>query len=162
MAQLLAVAAVIAITVVALGGVTAKYPNAGVGCLAFPLCGANPDVPASAVAVQWAHRLAAYAYAFYMIALATWSLQRRELESRPVLTAIRVAVGLVVLQVLIAGAMIGMKLPPVLRSAHEATGVAIWLTTFVAAYLAHRAAAVGETEPAAASSGPLSTATVRA
>lgn len=159
MAQLLAVAAALAITVVALGGVTAKYPNAGVGCLAFPLCGANPEVPASAVAVQWAHRLAAYAYAFYMIVLVTWSIQRRDLESRPVLMAVRVALALVMIQVLIAGAMIGLKLPPVLRSAHEATGVALWLTTFVAAYLAHLAAAVaGTAESARISTASLSAA----
>lgn len=163
MATLLAGAAAIAITVVALGGVTAKYPNAGVGCLAFPLCGANPDVPASAVAVQWAHRLAAYTYAFYMIAAVAWSVGRRAKESAAVLTAIRVALGLVAAQVLIAGAMIGLKLPPVLRSAHEAVGVAIWVTTFVAAYLAHRAAAGHEAvDVATAGRQPLSTAAIRA
>ena len=163
MAQVLTGAAAVAITVVALGGVTAKYPNAGIGCLAFPLCGANHDVPASAAAVQWAHRLAAYTYAFYMIVVAIWSLRRGEVESRPVLTTIRVALGLVVVQVLIAGAMIGLKLPAVLRSAHEATGVAIWLTTFVAAYLARRAAAVDEaTEVAIEAAATLSTATIRA
>jgi cytochrome c oxidase assembly protein subunit 15 len=163
MAQLLAGAAAVAITVVALGGVTAKYPNAGAGCLSFPLCGANPDVAASAVAVQWAHRLAAYSYAFYMIALVAWSRRRSGIESPSVMTAIRVALALVLLQVLIAGAMIGLKLPPVLRSAHEATGVALWLTTFVAAYLAHRTAEGGESASfAAAADAPLSTATIRA
>ena len=32
--------------------------------------------------------------------------------------------------------MIGMHLPPVLRSLHEATGVSIWIATFALAYLA--------------------------
>jgi hypothetical protein len=41
-----------------------------------------------------------------------------------------------VLQLLIAGAMIGMRLPPVLRSLHEAVGVSIWIATFLLAYLA--------------------------
>jgi len=31
-----------------------------------------------------------------------------------------------------------MHLPPVLRSLHEATGVGIWLSCFVLAYLARR------------------------
>jgi hypothetical protein len=35
--------------------------------------------------------------------------------------------------------MILLHLPPVLRSLHEATGVAIWLSCFVLAYLARRA-----------------------
>jgi hypothetical protein len=41
-----------------------------------------------------------------------------------------------VLQLLVAGAMIGMHLPPVLRSLHEATGVSVWIATFALAYLA--------------------------
>ena len=39
-------AAVLAILAVALGGLTAKYPGAPVGCTTVPLCGANPDVDA--------------------------------------------------------------------------------------------------------------------
>ncbi|HEY2066284.1 MAG TPA: hypothetical protein VGG84_10035, partial [Gemmatimonadaceae bacterium] len=44
-----------------------------------------------------------------------------------------------VLQLLVAGAMIGMRLPPVLRSLHEATGVSIWIAAFALAYLARLA-----------------------
>ena len=40
------------------------------------------------------------------------------------------------LQLLVAGAMIGMKLPPVLRSVHQAVGVSIWISTFAFAYIA--------------------------
>ena len=32
--------------------------------------------------------------------------------------------------------MIGLRLPPVMRSLHEATGVSIWIATFALAYLA--------------------------
>jgi hypothetical protein len=35
--------------------------------------------------------------------------------------------------------MIGMHLPPMLRSLHEATGVSIWIATFALAYLARLA-----------------------
>ena len=39
--------------------------------------------------------------------------------------------------------MIGMHLPPVLRSLHEATGVSIWIATFALAYLARSGAELG-------------------
>ena len=40
------------------------------------------------------------------------------------------------LQLAVAAAMVLGKLPPVLRSLHEATGVSIWIATFALAYLA--------------------------
>src|SRR5207244_4948973 len=50
------------------------------------------------------------------------------------------ALGLVLAQFAIAGAMVLLHLPPVLRSLHEATGVGIWLSCFVLAYLAKEGA----------------------
>jgi hypothetical protein len=44
----------------------------------------------------------------------------------------------VALQLVIASSMILLHLPPVLRSLHEATGVGIWLSCFLLAYLARR------------------------
>jgi hypothetical protein len=44
----------------------------------------------------------------------------------------------VVLQLCLASAMILFRLPKVLRSLHEATGVGIWLSCFVLAYLARK------------------------
>src|SRR5581483_1677416 len=49
-------AAILAIFAVALGGLTAKYPGASVGCTTVPLCGQNPAQPASAAYVQMTHR----------------------------------------------------------------------------------------------------------
>jgi heme A synthase len=54
--------------------------------------------------------------------------------------------GVVVLQIALGAAMVLLVFPPVLRSAHQATGIALWLTTFVTAYLARIAA--GATTPA--------------
>ena len=51
-----------------------------------------------------------------------------------------VAFGMVILQLGVASSMVLMHLPPVLRSLHEATGVGIWLSCFVLAYLARRVA----------------------
>jgi hypothetical protein len=62
--------------------------------------------------------------------------QRKHRESPIILRAATIALSLGVLQLLVAGAMIGMHLPPVLRSLHEATGVSIWIATFALAYLA--------------------------
>ena len=39
-------AAILAILAVALGGLTAKYPGASVGCTTVPSCGRNPAVEA--------------------------------------------------------------------------------------------------------------------
>jgi len=52
----------------------------------------------------------------------------------------------------VASSMILLHLPPVLRSLHEATGVGIWLSCFVFAYLASRARSgpIVEGEPIAA------------
>jgi hypothetical protein len=41
--------------------------------------------------------------------------------------------------------MILATLPPMLRSLHQAIGIAVWLTLFAAAYLARRAATASRT-----------------
>ena len=50
--------------------------------------------------------------------------------------AATIALALGVLQLVVAGAMMLVHLPPVLRSLHEATGVGIWIGAFALAYLA--------------------------
>jgi heme A synthase len=58
-----------------------------------------------------------------------------------------IALGLVLTQLAIASAMVLLHLPPVLRSLHEATGVGIWLSCFLLAYLARIAASAARYEP---------------
>jgi heme A synthase len=53
---------------------------------------------------------------------------------------VKVAAALVVSQVVIGAAMVLSLLPHTLRFLHQAVGIAVWLTMFVAAYLARRAA----------------------
>jgi len=128
------VAAVLALVTVVMGGLTAKYPGASVACQSFPLCGANPDVQRGAVHIQSTHRVLAVLLVFHLLGLVMGFRKRGE---DPVLRrAVTIAASLGVFQLLVAGAMIGMRLPPVLRSLHEATGVSIWISTFVLAYLA--------------------------
>ncbi len=126
----------LALVAVVMGGLTAKYPGAAVACQAFPLCGPNPDVQRAAVHVQLTHRIIALLLVLHLFGVVM--AQRKRRESDVILRAATIAFSLGILQLLVAGAMIGMHLPPVLRSLHEATGVSIWIATFVLAYLARR------------------------
>jgi heme A synthase len=134
------IAAAMAFVAVAMGGLTAKFPGGPVACLSFPLCGTNPEVPAGAPHVQMTHRIIAYLLFFHFIGLVIGVRKRAATEAPVVRRALYVAFGAVVTQILVAGAMIGMQLPPMLRSLHQAVGVGIWLSAFTFAYLARRAA----------------------
>ena len=134
--------AALALVVVVLGGLVAKYPGGAVACPSFPLCGDTPaGVAPGAAHVQLTHRVLAYLLFFHAIAV-TMAVSRRAAESRAAATAAKVAAGLVVLQLGVGAAMIMGSLPPALRSAHQAIGVAVWMTLFLAAYLA-RTAVIG-------------------
>ena len=151
--------AAMALVAVVMGGLTAKYPGASVACQAFPLCGANPDVQRAAVHIQLTHRIIALLLVLHLFGLLM--MQRKRRESPVILRAVSIAFALGVLQLLVAGAMIGMHLPPVLRSLHEATGVSIWIATFALAYLARRAGPDGGVA-APASGHPVDQGSVRA
>jgi heme a synthase len=99
------------------------------------------------------HRTLAFLLLLHLIGVVV-GLTRRPDESRTVARAAHVALGLVVLQFTVAASMVLLRLPPVLRSLHEAVGVSVWLGTFTYAYLARIAArhtreVVAETRPAA-------------
>jgi heme A synthase len=128
-------AAVLAFLAVALGGLTAKLPNAAIACRSFPLCGADPDAGARAVHVQLAHRVLAILLLLHLIGVVAGLMRRRE-ESRIVARAAGVALGLVIVQLTVAASMVLLHLPSFLRSLHEAVGVSVWLGTFTYAYLA--------------------------
>jgi len=129
-------AAVLAFLTVALGGLTAKLPNAAIACRSFPLCGADPDAGARAVHVQLTHRVLAILLLLHLIGVIAGLMRRRD-ESRIVARAAEVALGLVIVQLTVAASMVLLHLPPLLRSLHEAVGVSVWLGTFSYAYLAH-------------------------
>jgi heme A synthase len=142
-------AATLAFLTVVMGGLTANYPFAAVGCTTFPFCGPNANAPASAVHIQLTHRTIAVTLALLLVVMAMGPRDRR--PGPTVLTALRVAVSLVVVQIAIAASMVLLHMPTPLRSLHEATGVAIWLATFILAYLARIAGGrgpLGEGRPA--------------
>lgn len=128
-------AAATALITVVMGGLTAKYPGAAVACQAFPLCGPNPDVVAGAVHIQLTHRILAMLLILHMLFGMVLPMRRRG-EAAVYRRGAVIALSFGLLQLLVAGAMIGMHLPPVLRSMHEATGVSIWIATFALAYIA--------------------------
>jgi len=126
--------ATIALLTVVMGGLTAKYPGAAVACQGFPLCGRNADVLPAAVHIQLTHRVLAFLVVLHFLGLASGVFRRREASVARRAAATVASLG--VLQILVAGAMIGRHLPPVLRSLHEATGVSVWIAAFALAYLA--------------------------
>jgi heme A synthase len=135
-------AAVLAIFAVALGGLTAKYPGASVGCTTVPLCGPNPAVAGGGVHIQLTHRTIAVLLVLHLIGMVIVLRKRRATEAAVVVRAAEIALGMVLLQLVVASAMVLFHLPPVLRSLHEATGVGIWLSCFTLAYLARRSSRV--------------------
>jgi heme a synthase len=137
-------AAGMAIFAVAFGGLTAKLPGAAVGCTTVPLCGQNLDVALSSRYVQMTHRTIAVLLLFHLFGMVMMLRKRRDEESGVVVRAAYVALGMVVLQLVVASAMVLGHLPLVLRSLHEAVGVGIWLSCFVLAYLARLSSRVTE------------------
>jgi heme A synthase len=94
------------------------------------------------VHIQITHRVVAVLLILHLFGMVMALRKRR--ETLVVRRAAASALGLGVLQLLVAGAMIGMRLPPVLRSLHEATGVSIWIAAFALAYLARIASGRSE------------------
>ncbi len=131
--------AALAFVTVVLGGLVAKFPGAGVACPGFPLCGDTPaGVAAGAAHVQLTHRVFAYLLFFHVLAV-TSALSRRAGEAAATRRAARTAAGLVLVQLGLGAAMVLGQLPPTLRSLHQAVGIGVWLTLFLAAYLARTA-----------------------
>ena len=133
-------AAGLALFAVALGGLTAKTPGASAACTTIPLCGRISSVDATAVVVQMTHRTIAVLLLLHLIGVVAMLTRRRQEEAPVVVRTAQIALGAVVLQLAVASAMILLHLPAVLRSLHEATGVAIWLSCFLLANLARRTA----------------------
>ena len=141
-----AAAAAIALVTVLFGGLTAKIPGANSACEGFPLCRGSflPAIPAQHI--QFTHRILAFLLFFHVLGLMIGFAKRK--ESPVVVRTVRVAFALVFLQLVIAAGMVEMHLPPVMRSLHEADGIAIWLTLFALAWLARFPNAHGTRAPA--------------
>lgn len=128
--------AALAFVTVVLGGLVAKYPGAAVACPSFPLCGATPaDVPAGASHIQLTHRVLAYLLFFHALMVGI-AVGRRATEALSVRRAARGAAGLVILQLVLGATMVLSAPSSSLRALHQAVGIGVLLTLFLATYLA--------------------------
>ena len=115
------------------GALTANTPSAAVSCQGFPWC-RSVVTGGAPLYIQITHRIIALLLLGHLIGL--WIGVRKRGEARPIRSVAGVALSLVILQILIAAAMVEMHLPPGLRSLHQAVGTALWITVMVLASLA--------------------------
>jgi cytochrome c oxidase assembly protein subunit 15 len=115
------------------GALTANTPGAAVACQGFPWCTAIAE-HGTPLWIQVTHRIIAFLLLGHLIGISIGVRKRG--ESRPIRNAASVALGVVVLQILVAAAMVEMRFPPSLRSLHQAVGTALWLAVVTLAALA--------------------------
>lgn len=144
------VLAALVFVVLVLGALTANLPGASFSCTGFPLCrnGYGPEFPYQHV--QLAHRVLAFLVLFHALGLLIGV--RRRAESPQMRRWASAAFGTILLQLLLAAAMVELHLPAWSRSAHQALGTATWLVAVIFVALAWRAsggtgAAVGAVVP---------------
>jgi len=119
-----------------MGALTANFPDAAASCGGFPWC-RTVNSSGAPLIIQIIHRTVAFLLFGHLLGVAI-ALSRRH-EARALVIASRVAFGLAILQVLIAAAMVEMRLPLALRSLHQAAGTLVWLSICVLAALARAA-----------------------
>jgi heme a synthase len=115
------------------GALTANTPGAPIACQGFPLCRVIAE-HGTPLWIQVAHRIIAFLLLFHVIGIIVGV--RRRGERGPVRAAAWTALSVVVLQVLVAAAMVEMHLPSSLRSLHQAVGTALWIAVVLLTALA--------------------------
>jgi heme A synthase len=116
-----------------LGALTANTPGAPLSCQGFPLCREIGERGAP-LAIQVTHRIIAFLLLGHLTGLFLGT--RRRAEPRPVRMAAMTALSIVVIQILVAAAMVEMHLPASLQSIHQAIGTALWISVVTLASLA--------------------------
>jgi heme a synthase len=115
------------------GALTANTPGAPIACQGFPLCRVIAE-HGTPLWIQVTHRVIAFLLLFHLIGI-IFGVRKRA-ERGPVRTAAWTALSLIVLQVLVAAAMVEMHLPSSLRSLHQAVGTALWIAVVLLTALA--------------------------
>jgi cytochrome c oxidase assembly protein subunit 15 len=115
------------------GALTANTPGAAVACQGFPWCReiAQHGLP---LWIQVTHRIIALLLLGHLIGISIGV--RKRSEPRPIRNAAWAALGVVVVQILVAAAMVEMHFPASLRSLHQAVGTALWIVVVALAALA--------------------------
>jgi heme A synthase len=145
------VAAVLAFIVVLFGAATANVPGAAQSCVGFPIC-RLVLLRGTPLMTQLAHRALAFLLFLHVFGLA-YSVKRRNEDPRIVLAS-RLAFAVIVLQIVVAAALVELRLPAPLQSLHQAVGTLVWITIFAFATLARVGAGVGETSPGLTGAAP--------
>jgi heme A synthase len=115
------------------GALTANTAGAAVACQGFPWCRAITE-SGTPLYIQVTHRIIAFLLLGHLIGIVIGVRKRG--ETRAIRTAASMALSIVILQVLVAAAMVEMHLPPGLRSLHQAVGTALWICVVTLAALA--------------------------
>jgi heme o synthase len=134
--------------IVVLFGAKVANLHAGLLCLGFPLCNGALLPPSNNLALlPWAHRMLAFGFLAVVLTLAVRLGRRADPASQDLRRSIAVVVGVTVLQIGVAAAMILGLLPPALRAAHLLVGTIVWASLVVLVFHSGRTPAL-ETAPA--------------
>lgn len=126
------------------GALTANTPGAAAACRGFPWCTSVAEYGLP-LWIQVTHRIIAVLLFGHLIGIHIGVRKRN--EPGPIRNAARAALGFVTLQILVAGAMVGMHFPPSLRSLHQAVGTALWIVVVALASLSEGSrASAGKSE----------------
>lgn len=115
------------------GAFTANTAGAAISCQGFPWCRAI-TVGGAPLYIQIVHRIIALLLLGHLIGI-TIGVRKRA-EARAIRVAAATALGIVILQIFVAAAMVEMHLPLALRSLHQAVGTALWISVVTLAALA--------------------------
>ena len=131
-------AAGVAFVVLVLGALTANVEGAAQACQGFPLCNGSVAPTVGSQHIQITHRVMAFLLFFHLIGMTISTAKRG--EPAVVIRAVRVVLGIVILQIGIAAALVETFLPPALQSMHQAVGTLVWISIVTLALLARKAA----------------------
>ena len=134
------IAVALTFTALVLGALTANVPGAPIACQGFPWCRVV-EGSSTSVGIHITHRVVAFLLLGHLIGMAIGTRKRG--EPRIIQVAVMSALGLVILQVLVAAGMVEMGLPAVLRSLHQAIGTALWISVVAAAALSRSRSSSG-------------------
>lgn len=135
-----ATAAGLTFLVLVLGALTAHIPGANAACPGFPWCRGDVAWQSAALHIQLTHRVLAFLLFFHTLGLAI-AVPRRKSEAPVIRMLARASFATVLLQFIVAAALVEMHLPAVLRSLHEAVGTIAWVVIVAYAVLARRGVA---------------------
>ena len=129
------VAVALAFLVLVMGAMTANVPGAAGSCGGFPWC-RTAMASGPPLHIQLTHRVLAFLLFFHIMGVAMGIAKRR--APAAVSRAARISFALIVLQVVIAAALVEMRLPRSMQSLHQAVGTLVWLAIFIFAMLARK------------------------